>query len=77
VAKRVRRLNDRIIEASKEAGETTLTSYERALKAIAAAIQRGPGSSDLEWVSNLATAQAKFIRDLTATTASAARRALK
>jgi hypothetical protein len=77
VAKRIRRLNDRIIDASKEAGETTLTSYERALKAIATAIQRGPGSSDVEWVSNLATAQAKFIRDLTTATASAARRALK
>jgi hypothetical protein len=77
VAKRIRKLNDRIIDASKEAGETTLTSYERALKAIATAIQRGPGSSDVEWVSNLATAQAKFIRDLTTSTASAARRVLK
>jgi hypothetical protein len=76
VAKRIRRLNERIIEAGREAGETTLASYERALKAIAKAIERGPGSSDLEWVSNLATAQAKFIRDLTTSTTSAARRML-
>jgi hypothetical protein len=76
VAKRIRRLNERIIEASRDAGETTLSSYERALKAIANAIQRGPGSSDLEWVSNLATAQAKFIRDLTSSTTSAARKVL-
>ncbi|HTX31484.1 MAG TPA: hypothetical protein VMD09_08860 [Solirubrobacteraceae bacterium] len=76
VAKRIRKLNERIIEASREAGETTLTSYERALKAIAKAIQSGPGSSDVEWISNLATAQAKFIRDLTTSTTSAARKIL-
>jgi hypothetical protein len=70
-------VNERIIDAGKEAGETTLASYERALKAIATAIQRGPGSSDVEWVSNLATAQAKFIRDLTTSTTSAARKMLK
>jgi hypothetical protein len=77
VAKRIRRLNERIIDAGKDAGETTLTSYERALKAIAKAIQSGPGSSDISWVSNLATAQAKFIRDLTTSTTSAARKVLK
>jgi hypothetical protein len=73
----VRKLNERIIEAGREAGETTLTSYEKALKTIANAIQRGPGSSDVEWVSNLATAQAKFLRDITASWTSAARKVLK
>jgi hypothetical protein len=73
----VRRLNERIIEAGREAGETTLTSYEKALKTIAGAIQRGPGSSDVEWISNLATAQAKFIRDMTESWTAAARKMLK
>jgi hypothetical protein len=77
VANRIRKLNERIIDASKEAGETTLSSYERALKSIASAIQRGPGSSEIEWVSNVATAQAKFIRDLTTAWTSAARKMLK
>jgi hypothetical protein len=76
-AKRLRKLNERIIEAGREAGETTLTSYERALKAIADTIEKGPGSSDIEWVSNLATAQAKFIRDLTTSWTTRARKALK
>jgi len=76
-AQRLRKLNERIIEASKEAGETTLTSYEKALKTIASTIERGPGSSDIEWVSNLATAQAKFIRDFTESWTSAARKMLK
>jgi hypothetical protein len=77
VASRVRKLNERIIEAGKEAGETTLASYEKALKAIATSLERGPGSSDIEWVSNLATTQAKFIRDVTTAWTSAARNALK
>jgi hypothetical protein len=73
----VRKLNERIIEASKEAGETTLSSYEKALKAIAGTLERGPGSSDIEWVSHLATTQAKFIRDVTNTWTKAARDMLK
>ena len=76
-AQRLRRLNERIIEAGKEAGETTLSSYEKALKAIASAVERGPGSSDIDWISNLATAQAKFIRDVTTSWTSAARDMLK
>jgi hypothetical protein len=76
-AERLRRLNERIIEAGKEAGETTLSSYEKALKAIASAVERGPGSSDIEWISHLATTQAKFIRDVTDAWTSAARDMLK
>jgi len=77
VAERIRQLNERIIEASKGAGEVTLTSYERALKTIASSLERGPGSSDVEWISNLATVQAKFIRDVTAAWTKAARDMLK
>jgi hypothetical protein len=74
---RLRKLNERIIEASREAGEATLASYESTLKAIAGAIERGPGASDVEWVSNLASAQAKFLRDVTKATTTAARKMLQ
>jgi hypothetical protein len=77
VAQRLRKLNERIIEAGKDAGVTTLTNYEKALKAIANVVERGPGSSEVEWVSHLATAQAKFIRDVTNAWTSAARNMLK
>jgi hypothetical protein len=77
VAQRLRKLNERIIEAGKDAGETTLSSYEKALKAIASTIERGPGSSEIDWISNLATAQAKFIRDVTTAWTKAARERLK
>jgi hypothetical protein len=77
VAARVRKLNERIIEESKSAGEATLTAYEKALKAIAASLERGPGKSDVEWVSSLATTQAKWIRDITTAWTAAARGVLK
>lgn len=76
-AQRLRKLNERIIEAGKGAGETTLSSYEKALKTIASTLERGAGSTDIEWISHLATAQAKFIRDVTAAWTSAARGVLK
>lgn len=76
-AQRVRKLNERIIEAGKQGGETTLSSYEKALKAIASAVERGPGTSDIDWISQLATTQAKFIRDVTNAWTSAAREVLK
>ena len=77
VAQRLRKLNERIIEAGRDAGETTLANYEKALKTIASTLEKGPGSSDVEWVANLATAQAKFIRDVTTSWTSAARKVLK
>ncbi|MGO9960263.1 MAG: hypothetical protein ACLP50_30530 [Solirubrobacteraceae bacterium] len=76
-AERVRKLNERIIAAGKQTGETTLSSYEKALKAIAGAVERGPGSSDIDWISQLATSQAKFIREFTEAWTSAARNMLK
>ncbi len=76
-AERLRKLNERIIEAGKQTGETTLSSYEKALDAIASAVERGPGSSDIDWISQLATTQAKFIRDVTEAWTSAARDMLK
>jgi hypothetical protein len=76
-AQRVRKLNERIIEAGKDAGETTLTTYENWLKTVASTLERGPGSSDVEWISNIATAQAKFIRDVTASLTKVARKRLK
>jgi hypothetical protein len=76
-AERLRKLNERIIDVGKQTGESTLASYEKALKAMASAVERGPGSSDIDWISHLATTQAKFIRDVTQAWTAAARDMLK
>ena len=76
-AERIRELNERIIDMGKRAGRGTLDVYESTLKAVANSLERGPGSSDIEWVSSIATAQANFIRDLTKALSSEARKALK
>jgi hypothetical protein len=76
-AARLRKLNERIIDVGKQTGEHTLVSYEKALKAMASAVERGPGSSDIDWISHLATTQAKFIRDVTQAWTAAARDMLK
>ena len=77
VAQRLRKLNERIIEVGRDAGESTLTNYERALKAIASGLEKTPAKDEAEWVAHLATSQAKFIRDLTDSWAKAARQRLK
>ena len=76
-AERIRELNERAIDAGKRAGSGTLDIYESTLKAIADSLERGPGSSDVEWVSRIATAQANFIREVTKAWTSAARDVLK
>lgn len=73
----MRKLNERIIEAGRDAGETTLSTYEKALKTIATGIEKGPGKSDVDWISHMATAQAKFLRDVTDSWTKAARGVLK
>ncbi|HET9094843.1 MAG TPA: hypothetical protein VFN36_07110 [Solirubrobacteraceae bacterium] len=77
MAERLRRLNERIIEFGREAGESTLSSYEKALKTIANGIQQSPARDELEWISHLAASQAKFVREITDSWAKAARDRLK
>ena len=77
IAERVRKLNERIIEVGREAGESTLTSYEKALKAIATGLSQGPAKDEFDWIAHLAASQAKFVREMTDTLAKAARERLK
>lgn len=76
-AQRLRKLNERIIEVGREAGESTLATYERALKAIAAGVEKTPAKDEAEWVAHVLNSQAKFIRDLTDSWAKAAKQRLK
>ncbi|HWE59538.1 MAG TPA: hypothetical protein VG228_07565 [Solirubrobacteraceae bacterium] len=77
LAERLRKLNEKIIEFGREAGENTLASYEKALKTIATGVQQSPAKDELEWISHLAASQAKFVREITDSWAKAARDRLK
>lgn len=62
---RIRELNERIVEASKKAGGAYLDTYEKALESIADYQETVAKRSDIDWVSTIVDAQAKFTRELT------------
>jgi hypothetical protein len=77
ISQRLRKLNEKIIDFGREAGEQTLASYEKALKTIANGVQQSSAKDELEWISQLAASQAKFVREITDSWAKAARDRLK
>lgn len=75
--KRVRDLNERILEASKKAGGAYLDAYEKALQSIADYQEQVAKQTDVEWVSTIVDAQARFTRELTKVYVSTGRELLK
>jgi hypothetical protein len=61
---RTRELNEQIITAGKQAGETYLTAYERMLSTIAELQEEVGKASPFEWVTTAANAQARFTREI-------------
>jgi hypothetical protein len=76
-AKRIRQLNERIIETSLKAGLVSLDLYEKTLKSIADMQQAVGEASQMQWFSGIAAAQASFTREVTEAYTSAAREFLK
>jgi hypothetical protein len=77
VADRIREFNERIIESSKQAGEKTLSAYAKTLQSIAELQENVGKSSQLDWLTTFATAQANFTRDLAEAYTAAARKLVK
>ena len=73
LAARTRELNERIITAGKQAGETYLKTYERMLKSVADVQEQAGKASPYDWVTTVATAQADFTRDVAEAYAAAGR----
>jgi hypothetical protein len=63
--KHITDLNEQIVEAAKKAGGMSLDAYERALESIAGYQEQASQHSDVEWISTVIDAQAKFTRELT------------
>jgi hypothetical protein len=76
-AERIRDLNERLIESSKNAGRVSLDAYEKALKSMVDFEEKVGNASQLEWVSALASTHAKFVQDVSAAYTAAARELLK
>jgi predicted RNA-binding Zn ribbon-like protein len=74
---RIRELTERFIESAKAAGNQSLDAYEQSLRNLVEFQERAAGASQLDWVSNIAAAHAKFVSDVSAAYVSAAREMLK
>jgi hypothetical protein len=76
-SERIRDLNERILESSKKAGTAYLDAYEKALKSIADYQQSVAKQTDVDWVSTVVDAQARFTRELTSLYVNTGRELLK
>jgi hypothetical protein len=74
---RTRELNEQIISAGKQAGETYLKTYERALQSIADMQEEVGKASPYDWVTTVANAQARFTRELAEAYTAAGRQLVK
>jgi predicted RNA-binding Zn ribbon-like protein len=77
VVQRIRELTERFIESAKAAGNQSLDAYESSLRTLVEFQERAAGASQLDWVSSIASAHAKFVQDVSAAYVSAAREMLK
>lgn len=76
-AQGIRELNERIIENGQKAGLTSLDLYEKTLKSLADMHQSVGEASQVQWFSQIAAAQANFMREMAETYTAAARELLK
>jgi hypothetical protein len=74
---RIRELTERFIESAKKGGNMSLEAYEKSLQNLVEFQERAAGASQLDWVSSIAAAHAKFVQDVSAAYVSAARETLK
>lgn len=74
---RIRELTERFIQAAKAAGTVSLDAYEKSLQTLVDFQERAAGASQLDWVSSIAAAHAKFVQDVSSAYVSAAREMLK
>jgi hypothetical protein len=74
---RIRELNERFITSAKAAGNQSLDAYEKSLQNLVEFQEKAAGASQLDWVSTIAAAHAKFVQDVSAAYVTAAREMLK
>ena len=76
-AERIRDYNEKLIQSTKRAGMASVDAYEKTLKSLVDFEEKVGQSSQLEWVSALASTHAQFIKDVSQAYTQAAREVLK
>jgi len=76
-ADRIRDYNEKLIQSTKRAGMASVDVYEKTLKSLVDFEEKVGQSSQLEWVSALASTHAQFIKDVSQAYTQAAREVLK
>jgi hypothetical protein len=74
---RIKELNDKIVEQGRDLGGRFLDAYEESLKALADAQLKLGEATGQDWVSDIARAQADFVRNISDAYISNARQLLK
>jgi primosomal protein N'' len=72
-AERLSDFNERLLDAGRKAANSYLDAYEKTLQSVADYQEKAARQTDVEWISSVVGAQAKFTRDLTQVYVSAAR----
>jgi hypothetical protein len=75
--KRIRELNEQVLEFGRSAGLGFLEAYEQNLQTFADYQDKVADQSKIDWISNIARAQANFTREITKVYTSTARDLLK
>ena len=75
--KRIRDFNERVIDAGKKAGGAYLDAYEKAAQSLVDYQEQVARQTDVEWVSTIVDAQAKFTRELAKVYVATGRQLLK
>jgi hypothetical protein len=66
-------LSEKVVADGKKAGSVLLDSYEKTVVALADSYVKAAQSTKVDWISNVATAQADFAREAAKSYTSAAR----
>jgi hypothetical protein len=74
---RIRALNEQILEAGRQWGQSFLDAYEQSMRTFADYTAKTGENTDVEWISHIAKAQADFTREVAKQATEAARRMMK
>jgi hypothetical protein len=73
----LREINERILDAGKKAGGAYIDAYEKAAVSVAELQERAARQTEVEWLSSVIDAQARYTRELTKLWVSTGRELIK